>query len=141
LSAEDRELIQNVRQNGSHHKNISHKPQQGKVSGLDEAAAPREGGCVLFCGATRNRPLRAPRAFCRDTPVRHAVESGQFAMEQRPIIPPDALAAPERVPIAILEKLAGRSSRLEATRRFPAGDGGAKIRAGINTCINCGGSP
>ena len=118
MSAEDRELIQSVRQNGSHHKNISHKPQQGKVSGLDEAAAPREGGCVLFCGATRNRPWRAPRAFCRDTPVRHAVESGQFAMEQTPIIPPDALAAPERVPIAILEKLAGRSSRLELRAVF-----------------------
>jgi hypothetical protein len=118
LSAEDRELIQSVRQNGSHHKNISHKPQQGKVSGLDEAAAPARGRLRAILRATRNRPWRAPRAFCRDTPVRHAVESGQFAMEQTPIIPPDALAAPERVPIAILEKLAWRSSRLELRAVF-----------------------
>jgi hypothetical protein len=41
--------------------------------------------------------------------VPHAVESGQFAMEQTPIVPRDALAAPERAQIAILEKLAGRS--------------------------------
>jgi hypothetical protein len=40
--------------------------------------------------------------------VPHAVESGQFAMEQTLIVPRDALTAPERAPIAILEKLAGR---------------------------------
>jgi len=40
--------------------------------------------------------------------VPHSVESGQFAMEQTLIVPRDALAAPERAPIAILEKLAGR---------------------------------
>jgi hypothetical protein len=40
--------------------------------------------------------------------VPHAVESGQFAMEQTLIVPRDALAAPERAPIAILEKMAGR---------------------------------
>jgi hypothetical protein len=40
--------------------------------------------------------------------VPHAVESGQFAMEQTLIVPREALAAPERAPIAILEKLAGR---------------------------------
>jgi hypothetical protein len=40
--------------------------------------------------------------------VPHAVESGQFAMEQTSIVPQDALAVPERAPIAILEKMAGR---------------------------------
>jgi|SRR5580658_378076 hypothetical protein len=40
--------------------------------------------------------------------VPHSVESGQFAMEQTLIVPRDALAVPERAPIAILEKLAGR---------------------------------
>lgn len=40
--------------------------------------------------------------------VPHAVESGQFAMEQTLIVPRDALAVPARAPIAILEKLAGR---------------------------------
>jgi len=43
LSAEDRELIGNVRQSGAHHKNISYKPQQDKISGLDRTpAAVRE---------------------------------------------------------------------------------------------------
>lgn len=41
--------------------------------------------------------------------VPHAVESGQFAMEQTLIVARDSLAAPERAPISILEKLAGRS--------------------------------
>jgi hypothetical protein len=40
LSAEDRELIQGIRQSGAHHKNISYRPQQDKVSGLDKTAAP-----------------------------------------------------------------------------------------------------
>ena len=40
--------------------------------------------------------------------VPHAVESGQFAMEQTMIVARDSLAMPERAPIAILEKLAGR---------------------------------
>lgn len=38
----------------------------------------------------------------------HSVESGQFAMEQTMIVPRDALAAPQRAPISILEKLAAR---------------------------------
>ena len=41
--------------------------------------------------------------------VPHAVESGQFAMEQTLIVPRDALSVPARAPIAILEKLAGHS--------------------------------
>ena len=40
--------------------------------------------------------------------VPHAVESGQFALEQTLVVPPGALSAPERAPAAILEKLAGR---------------------------------
>jgi len=41
--------------------------------------------------------------------VPHAVESGQYAMEQTLIVARDSLARPERAPISILEKLAGRS--------------------------------
>ncbi|HTX38746.1 MAG TPA: Kdo hydroxylase family protein [Bryobacteraceae bacterium] len=41
--------------------------------------------------------------------VPHAVEAGQFALEQTLIVPREALASPERAPIAILERLAGRS--------------------------------
>ena len=37
LSPADRELIQGIRQSGSHHKNISYKPRHDKVSGLDGA--------------------------------------------------------------------------------------------------------
>jgi hypothetical protein len=58
------------------------------------------------------------------------VESGQFAMEQTPIIPPDALAAPERVPIAIPEKLAGRSSRLELRAVFQSAMAGCEDSRG-----------
>jgi hypothetical protein len=254
LSAEDRELIQGIRQSGGHHKNISYKPQQDKVSGLDKTAAPtrerlhailRRYSESAIAGAARLLPRYCPRwsldyaslrpieeagrklphkkrndllhtdAFptrpthgglilrifwnlhpsrprvwwtsdpfgslaaryaeaaglgriarhgrlanallCRlglplaarsdydqfmlafhdylkgnaefqsNCPkyrlefqpgaawmaftdvVPQAVESGQFAMEQTLIVPPDALAVPERAPIAILEKLAGRS--------------------------------
>lgn len=41
--------------------------------------------------------------------VPHSVESGQFAMEQTLIVARESLAEPQRAPIAILEKLAGRS--------------------------------
>lgn len=41
--------------------------------------------------------------------VPHAVLSGQFALEQTYIIPPDALLSPEAAPISILESLCGRS--------------------------------
>jgi hypothetical protein len=41
--------------------------------------------------------------------VPHSVESGQFAMEQTMIVSHKSLADPRRAPIAILEKLAGRS--------------------------------
>jgi hypothetical protein len=40
LSVEDRDLIKGIRQSGSHHKNISYRPAQDKVSGLDKTAAP-----------------------------------------------------------------------------------------------------
>jgi hypothetical protein len=53
--------------------------------------------------------------------VPHAVESGQFAMEQTLIVPRDALAVPERAPIAILEKLAGRSLALAGCARHQVG--------------------
>jgi hypothetical protein len=254
LSAEDRELIQGIRQSGGHHKNISYTPQQDKVSGLDQTAAPaRErlhailrrysesaiesaarllpryrrrwsldyaslrpieeagrklphkkrndllhtdafptrpthGGLILrsfwnlhpskprvwwtadpfesqaaryamaaglgrsarrgrLAGAVLRRLglpladrsdydefmlafhdyLKGNAEFQSNCPkyrlefqpgaawmaftdvVTHAVESGQFAMEQTLIVPRDALAVPERAPIAILEKLAGRS--------------------------------
>jgi hypothetical protein len=254
LSAEDRELIQGIRQSGGHHKNISYTPQQDKVSGLDQTAAPaRErlhailrrysesaiesaarllpryrrrwsldyaslrpieeagrklphkkrndllhtdafptrpthGGLILrsfwnlhpskprvwwtadpfesqaaryamaaglgrsarrgrLAGAVLRRLglpladrsdydefmlafhdyLKGNAEFQSNCPkyrlefqpgaawmaftdvVQHAVESGQFAMEQTLIVPRDALAVPERAPIAILEKLAGRS--------------------------------
>jgi hypothetical protein len=245
LSTEDRELIQSVRQSGGHHKNISYKPQQDRVSGLDDTAGPtRErlhailrrysesavasaarllpryrqrwsldyaslrpleeagrklplkkrndllhtdafptrpthGGLILriFWNLHPSKPRvwwtsdpflsQAPRyaaaaglehiarrgrlarallrrsaydefmlsfhdylksnaEFQSNCPkyrlefepgaawmaftdvVPHAVESGQFAMEQTLIVPPDALSTPERAPIAILEKLAGR---------------------------------
>ncbi|HXY01350.1 MAG TPA: Kdo hydroxylase family protein [Candidatus Limnocylindrales bacterium] len=41
--------------------------------------------------------------------VSHAVLSGQYALEQTFIVPQSALTQPERSPLAILEKLAGRS--------------------------------
>jgi len=41
--------------------------------------------------------------------VAHAATSGQYALEQTFLIPPDALAAPEHSPFRILEKIAGRS--------------------------------
>ena len=37
--------------------------------------------------------------------VAHAVLSGQFALEQTFIVPPPALAAPDKAPIRILESL------------------------------------
>ena len=40
--------------------------------------------------------------------VPHAVEAGQFALEQTLIVPRSALASPERAPISVLERLAGR---------------------------------
>lgn len=43
--------------------------------------------------------------------VPHSVESGQSAVEQTFIVAPDSLEAPERAPVAILEKLAGTSLR------------------------------
>jgi hypothetical protein len=246
LSTEDRELIQSIRQSGSHHKNIAYKPQQDKVSGLDKTTGPtrerlhailrgysesavesaarllpryrphwnldyaslrtiEEAGRdlpfnkrndLLHTDAFPTRPTRGglilrifwnlhtsksrvwwtadpfesqaaryataagldriahrgplARAFRRRSAydefmlafhdylksntefqsngpkyrlefqpgaawmaftdvVPHSVESGQFAMEQTLIVPRGALAAPERAPIAILEKLAGRS--------------------------------
>ena len=253
LSAEDRELIQGIRQSGGHHKNISYKPQRDKVSGLDKTAAPmrerlhailrrysesaiesaarllpryrqrwsldyaslrpieeagrklplKKRNDLLHTDAFPTRPTRGglilrtfwnlhparPRVWWTSDPfaslapryaaaaglgriagrgrlgknllrrlglpladrsaydefmlafhdylkgnaefqsngpkyrlefqpgaawmaftdvVPHAVESGQFAMEQTLIVPRDALTVPERAPIAILEKLAGR---------------------------------
>lgn len=40
--------------------------------------------------------------------VAHAALSGQFALEQTLLIPPDALVAPEQAPYRILETIAGR---------------------------------
>ena len=40
LSAEDHELMQGIRRSGGHHKNISYKPRQDKVSGLGKTAGP-----------------------------------------------------------------------------------------------------
>jgi hypothetical protein len=245
LSAADRELIQGIRQSGSRHKNISYKPRQDKVSGLDSTAAParerlhailRRYSEAAVDGAARLLPryrqrwsldyasLRAIEEAGRDLPLKkrndlvhtdafptrptrgglilrifwnmhsskprvwwtsdpfesqaaryaaeagldriahrgrlarallrrsaydefmlafhdymktnaefqstcpkyrlefqpgaawmaftdivpHSVESGQFAMEQTLIVPPDALAAPQRAPISILEEMAGR---------------------------------
>ena len=245
LSAEDRALVQGIRQSGGHHKNISYKPRQDKVSGLEKTAVPtrerlhailRHYSEAAVAGAARLLPryhsrwsldyasLRPIEEAGRDLPLKkrndllhtdafptrptqgglilrifwnlhparpriwwtsdpfevqagryaaaaglgpiarrgwlaralrrrsaydefmlafhdylktnaefqsncpkyrlefqpgaawmaftdvvpHSVESGQFAMEQTLIVPRDALAAPERAPIAILEKLAGR---------------------------------
>jgi hypothetical protein len=41
--------------------------------------------------------------------VAHAAMSGQFAMEQTLLIPPEALVAPEWAPYRILERVAGRA--------------------------------
>jgi hypothetical protein len=246
LTAEDRALIQAIRQSGGHHKNISYKPQLDKVSGLDKTAAvtrqrlhailrryseaavagaarvlpryserwsldyaslrpveeagrdlplkkrndlvhtdafptrPTRGGLILriFWNLHPSRPriwwtsdpferqaaryaavaglgriagrgriarlmrrrsaydefmlafhdfMKTSAEFQSNCPkyrlefqpgaawmaftdvVPHSVESGQYAMEQTLIVPRDALAAPERAPIAILEKLAGRN--------------------------------
>ncbi len=40
--------------------------------------------------------------------VAHAAMSGQFALEQTFLIPPDALVTPDQAPYRILEKIAGR---------------------------------
>jgi hypothetical protein len=40
--------------------------------------------------------------------VPHAVLSGQYALEQTFIIPVRALVTPEKSPIRVLEKMAGR---------------------------------
>jgi hypothetical protein len=245
LTAEDREMIQGIRQSSGHHKNISYKPQLDKVSGLDKTAAatrerlhailrrysesavagaarllpryserwnldyaslrpieeagrdlplkkrndlvhtdafptrPTRGGLILriFWNLHPSRPrvwwtsdpfasqasryaeaagleriagrgpiarllrrrsaydefmltfhdyMKTSAEFQSTCPkyrlefqpgaawmaftdvVPHSVESGQYAMEQTLIVPRDALAEPERAPIAILEKLAGR---------------------------------
>jgi hypothetical protein len=39
--------------------------------------------------------------------VPHAVESGQYAMEQTLIVPREALAEPERAPVSVLEAMCG----------------------------------
>jgi hypothetical protein len=41
--------------------------------------------------------------------VSHAVLSGQYALEQTFLVPPSALVEPQRSPLAILEKLSGRT--------------------------------
>jgi len=41
--------------------------------------------------------------------VPHAVEAGQFAVDQTLIVPRESLASPAQAPISILEKMAGRS--------------------------------
>jgi hypothetical protein len=39
--------------------------------------------------------------------VPHAVESGQFALEQTVIVPREALVRPDVAPITVLERLCG----------------------------------
>ena len=46
--------------------------------------------------------------MCFTDSVPHAVMSGRFALEQTFILPVDAMLAPEKSPIRILERLAGR---------------------------------
>jgi 3-deoxy-D-manno-oct-2-ulosonic acid (Kdo) hydroxylase len=52
--------------------------------------------------------------MCYTDSVPHAVLSGQYALEQTFIIPVRALVTPEKSPIRVLEKLAGRSLSREA---------------------------
>ena len=46
--------------------------------------------------------------MCYTDSVPHAVLSGQYALEQTFIIPVKALVRPEKSPIRVLEKMAGR---------------------------------
>jgi uncharacterized protein (DUF4415 family) len=52
-------------------------------------------------------PLATWMVFTDGVP--HAALSGQFALEQTFIVPPEALVAPEHSPIRVLEKLCGRA--------------------------------
>src|SRR5580692_7770124 len=52
--------------------------------------------------------------MCYTDSVPHAVLSGQYALEQTFIIPLRALVTPEKAPIRVLEKMAGRSLAKEA---------------------------
>jgi hypothetical protein len=47
--------------------------------------------------------------LCFSDQVMHAAVSGQYMLEQTIHLPPSALAAPERSPLAILERLTGRT--------------------------------
>lgn len=47
--------------------------------------------------------------MCYTDSVPHAVLSGQFALEQTFIVPVSAMVMPEKSPVRVLEKLAGRS--------------------------------
>jgi hypothetical protein len=40
--------------------------------------------------------------------VAHAVMSGQYAIEQTFLVPPESLVAPQHAPYRILENIAGR---------------------------------
>ena len=53
-------------------------------------------------------PPRATRIVFTDA-VPHAVLSGQFALEQTYIVPPDALLSPDHAPISVLESMCGHS--------------------------------
>ena len=53
--------------------------------------------------------------MCYTDSVPHAVLSGRFALEQTFIIPVKALVRPEKSPIRVLEKLAGRSLAAETS--------------------------
>ena len=46
--------------------------------------------------------------MCYTDSVPHAVLSGQYALEQTFIIPVKAMVMPEKSPVRVLEKLAGR---------------------------------
>ena len=57
------------------------------------------------------RPLAFPAGsiwICFSDQVVHSAHSGQFAVEQTFYLPPAAMAAPERAPLSVLERLAGR---------------------------------
>lgn len=54
--------------------------------------------------------------MCYTDSVPHAVLSGQYALEQTFIIPVRALVTPEKSPIRVLEKIAGRTLARESTK-------------------------
>jgi len=54
-------------------------------------------------------PMSAWMVYTDSVP--HAVESGQYALEQTYMISPDVMVSPEKTPVNVLEKIAGRKLR------------------------------